>query len=99
VCVGECFFWYRLTHVVPDKIHRALKWLCVCVCICVRVVCVGLPSELMYGCVDDVAETQHGTTVVIANFHQCGEYIHLCSSAIQCSLGALLLSITLPNGD
>jgi len=30
--VGECFFWYRLTRVVPDKFHRAVKWLCVCVC-------------------------------------------------------------------
>jgi len=30
--VGECFFWYRLTRAVPDKIHRALKRLCVCVC-------------------------------------------------------------------
>ena len=30
--VGECFFWYRLTRVFPDKFHRAVKWLCVCVC-------------------------------------------------------------------
>jgi len=30
--VGECFFWYRLTRVVPDKFHRAVKRLCVCVC-------------------------------------------------------------------
>ena len=30
--VGECFFWYRLTRVVPYKIHRAVKRLCVCVC-------------------------------------------------------------------
>ena len=30
--VGECFFWYRLTRVVPDRFHRAVKWLCVCVC-------------------------------------------------------------------
>jgi len=29
--VGECFFWYQLTRVVPDKFHRAVKWLCVCV--------------------------------------------------------------------
>jgi len=37
VWVGECFFWYRLTRVVPDKIHRAVKWLCVlCVCILVH---------------------------------------------------------------
>jgi len=25
VWVGECFFWYRLIRVVPDKIHRAEK--------------------------------------------------------------------------
>jgi len=31
--VDECFFWYRLTWVVPDKIHRAVKWLCVCFCL------------------------------------------------------------------
>jgi len=31
----ECFFWYRLTRVVLDKIYRALKRLCVCVCVCV----------------------------------------------------------------
>jgi len=29
--VGECFFWYRLTRVFPDKFHRAVKQLC-CVC-------------------------------------------------------------------
>jgi len=23
--VGECFFWYRLTRVFPDKFHRAVK--------------------------------------------------------------------------
>jgi len=28
--------WYRLTRVVPDKFHRAVKRLCcVCVCVCV----------------------------------------------------------------
>ena len=32
--VGECFFWYRLTWVVPDKFHRAVKQLCVCVWPC-----------------------------------------------------------------
>jgi len=25
--VGECFLWYWLTQVVPDKVHRAIKWL------------------------------------------------------------------------
>ena len=32
--MGECFFWYRLTRVVPDKIQRAVKRLCVYVCVC-----------------------------------------------------------------
>ena len=27
----KCTFWYRLTRVVPDKVHRAVKWLCMCV--------------------------------------------------------------------
>jgi len=27
--VGECFFWYWLTQVVPDKFQRAIKRLCV----------------------------------------------------------------------
>jgi len=30
--VGECFFWYWLTRVFLDKIHRAIKRLCV-VCV------------------------------------------------------------------
>jgi len=29
--IGECFFWYWLTRVFPNKINRALKRLCVCV--------------------------------------------------------------------
>jgi len=29
-------FWYRLTWVIPDKIQRAVKWLCVYVCVCVH---------------------------------------------------------------
>ena len=31
VWVGEWFFWYRLTWIVPDKIHGAVKRLFVCV--------------------------------------------------------------------
>jgi len=54
VWVGECFFWYQLTRVVPDKLHRAVKWLCVCayvrVCVCAYVhvhvhVCVEIVTE------------------------------------------------------
>jgi len=29
--LGECFFWYPLTQVVPEKTQTAVKWLCVCV--------------------------------------------------------------------
>ena len=32
VLVGECFFWYRLTRVVPDIFHRAVKRLGVLLC-------------------------------------------------------------------
>ena len=32
--VGECFFWYWLTLVVPDKVHGAIKRLYVCLCVC-----------------------------------------------------------------
>ena len=32
--MAKCTFWYRLTRVVLDKVHRAVKWLCVlCVCL------------------------------------------------------------------
>jgi len=31
--VGEPFFRYWLTRVVPEKIQRAVKWFCVCVCV------------------------------------------------------------------
>jgi len=30
--VGECFFWYRLTQVVPEKIPESHK-MAVCVCV------------------------------------------------------------------
>ena len=36
--MGECFFWYRLTRVFPDKFHRAVKRLC-CVCVPVQITC------------------------------------------------------------
>jgi len=32
--MAKCTFWYRLTRVVPDKVHRAIKWLCVCIYSC-----------------------------------------------------------------
>ena len=53
--MGECFFWYRLTRVVPDK--RPLNG-CVCVCVCVvaveqsnQLIVVDESSELVTGIV------------------------------------------------
>jgi len=44
VWVGQYFFWYRLTRVVPDWVQRAVKWLCVCVCVITKgTVFVGPP--------------------------------------------------------
>ena len=34
--MGECFFWYRPTRVVPDEMPLNG---CVCVCVCVCVCC------------------------------------------------------------
>ena len=31
--VGECFFWYRLTRVFPDKFQSRKTVVCVCVCV------------------------------------------------------------------
>jgi len=38
--MAKCIFWYQLTHVVPDKVQRAVKWLCVCNCVLVPVLSV-----------------------------------------------------------
>jgi len=35
--MAKCTFWYQLTRVVPDKVLRAVKWLCACVCVYVIV--------------------------------------------------------------
>ena len=45
--MGECFFWYQLTRVVPDKIQRAVKWLCVCVILLTLQI---LPFSLLLAC-------------------------------------------------
>jgi len=32
--MAKCTFWYRLTRdIVPDKVQKAVKLLCVCVCV------------------------------------------------------------------
>jgi len=48
--VGECFFWYRLTRVFPDKFHRAVKRLCCVLCVKVQsvtvVILINLPIQV-----------------------------------------------------
>jgi len=46
--VGECFFWYRLTRVFPDKFHKAVKRLC-CVCVCVGELATDSSTDLNKG--------------------------------------------------
>jgi len=42
--VGECFFWYRPTRVVPDR--RPLNGcVCVCVCVCMSMVITMSPTK------------------------------------------------------
>ena len=50
VWVGECFFWYRPTQVVPDKGPlNGCACVCVCVCACVRMrACMHLCFCLFY---------------------------------------------------
>ena len=57
--MGECFFWYRLTRVVPDK--RPLNG-CVCVCVCAR----ARSRETVLDNTTVVARA-HATTVVLSN--------------------------------
>ena len=42
VWVGECFFWYRLTRVVPGQRVVKRLWVCVCVLVCIT------PAALSY---------------------------------------------------
>ena len=44
--MAKCTFWYQLTRVVPDKVQRAVKWLCVCVC---YLYCVNISMVLSVG--------------------------------------------------
>jgi len=50
VWVGECFVYYRLTRVVPDKIPSAIKWLCVYVCLSVTKYLLKLHLQLTECC-------------------------------------------------
>ena len=54
--MGECFFWYRPTRVVPDK--RPLNGcVCVCVCVCVRVCVWVLYDRNCKQCLGDIVKS------------------------------------------
>jgi len=63
--VGECFFWYRPTRVVPDKgqVNGG-----VCVCVCVRAcVCVCVCVCKLH-CIDTKITKQVFTVIFLFKF-------------------------------
>jgi len=64
VQVGECFFWYRLIWVIPDKIHRESRK----TVLCVGVLQLGLGPRFMVRVNDHVSElqsSQNDTTYIV----------------------------------
>jgi len=94
--VGECFFWYRLTRVVPDKIHRAAKRLCVCVVLVIFYlhntvdVAVRIFPVINVECGIDYAVI-HFVWFKLMQFHSCCHY-HTVDSD-----GTILSIIDFPN--
>jgi len=70
VWVGECFFWYQLTRVVPDKFHRAVKRLCLCVSVCVCV----CPASLFR----HFRDTLHATAILTNRLGSSVPSVCLC---------------------
>ena len=95
--VGECFFWYWLTWVVPDKIHKAVKRLCVCVRACVCVCVLFQPAPGATEMADPVIRVHDDLLECVTSFPYLGS--HLASntyidselqhriSAANCSFG------------
>ena len=70
--VGECFFWYRLTRVFPDKFHRAVKRLCVCVCVCAQLYANAVKlCKVWQASVSSSLHTQNKGAPPTANFLHC----------------------------
>ena len=69
--MGECFFWYWPTRVVPDK---GPKQLCVCMRACVRAcVCVCL-AELMHLIL--LADRGNSSAYYVACVHLCVTFVY-----------------------
>ena len=60
--MGECIFWYRLTWLVPDKIQRAVKQLCVVYLICNRTLGTNT-QDIVFVCVHRIM--LHGVNIFV----------------------------------
>jgi len=86
--VGECFFWYRLTRVFPDKFHRAVKRLCVCVYVIVllpMIVFVYMMTKLSG--IEKTYDLKIAYVVLIAKclkyYNECLAYFFINVSAVK----------------
>jgi len=95
VWVGECFFWYRLTRVVPDK--RPLNG-CVCVCVCVvaveqsnQLIVVDESSELVTGIVTQSDILQYLISLKCWTSPSQGAYQHCVvgTARLVCGVGSM----------
>ena len=60
--MGECFFWYQTTQIVP--VQRAVKRLCVCVCSQCAMKLNEINIYLVFFLVTQQAKTTHFTFTV-----------------------------------
>jgi len=67
VWVGECFFWYRPTQVIPDK--RPLNG-CVCVCVAVQVTYHDL-SDKLFSCLQSNCDNYQQSQVGPLSARRC----------------------------
>jgi len=64
--VGECFFWYRPTRVVPEQ--RPLNGCVVCVCVCVLLVRIECKKSIDEECI--CCALEHLSNIMEFNFQQ-----------------------------
>ena len=100
--MGECFFWYRLTRVVPDRFHRAIKRSCVCVCVCVLLT--YSPPYILNDVSLITTEVINQLILIITSppkviweepHHRplCREWTHLLHSSAACATGCTMPTV------
>ena len=97
--MGEYFFWYRLTQVVPDKIHRAIKRLCVCGAIdptastAAHSSFTEVPSTGQQICILDYTDKTRLTVhTSVPNFTLISIYCHCCGVKTACHYNIAILT-------